>query len=148
MATNPLITQGTLNRVRASVVVPSYSSLNIISSFMGKGFVTVTFDGNFSELIATGTGGVSSPEPYIFCNVEVDLLRSQSLASDWLTQGQATSNLGDVHIHSDTSAFDAVQISETQIINIDPGAFDGMNPVVRLHLRGIFYINNNLWSLT
>ena len=46
---NPLINLGTLNRVRASVVFPSFTSLNITSSQMGRRFVSLTFDEDFVQ---------------------------------------------------------------------------------------------------
>lgn len=149
MATNPVnpqISQGTLNRVRASVIVAGYTSLNIASSYMGKNFVSVRFDGDFSQLINTATGAVTSPEPYVFADIEVDLLRTQSLSQDWITQAKATSVLGDVTVHPDTTTFDAMQFNDVVIRHIDPGAFDGQDPVVRLSLRGVFFVNNNLWT--
>ena len=147
MASNPLIAQGTLNRVRCSIVVPSYPSLSITSPYMGSSFASLDFSGPFSMLIPTGTGAVNSPEPYVEGTISVGLLRTQSLALSWLTQAQTLSDLGAVTIHSDTAAFPAATIYTTVIQELNPGAFDGRDPVVRLVLRGIYYANNDLWSL-
>lgn len=148
MATNPLIQQGTLNRVRCSVVVPNYSGLNITSSYMGQAFATISFAEPFSELIPTATGAVTSPEPYVIATIGVDLLRTQALALSWLAQAGTQSDLGPVTIHSDTAAFPEITIDNAVIQSIEPGAYDGKNPVVRLSIKGVYYINNNLWSLT
>ncbi|NDU91246.1 MAG: hypothetical protein G3I10_01270 [Ferrovum sp.] len=147
MATNPLVSQGTLNRVRCSVVVPAFSSLNITSSFMGKSFATIEFEEPFAEQIKTGTGVVISPEPYVMAKVTVGLLRTQSLASAWLTQAQSASTLGDLYIHSDTSAFPAIYLAQTIIQDLNPGAYDGTDPVSKLILRGVYYVNNDLWNM-
>lgn len=143
---NPLVSQGTLNRLRAAVTVPSYTNLNITPAYMGKQFVTVTFEGNFDDLIPTATGGVTSPEPYVMATVSVGLLRTQSLSTSWLTQSQTTSDIGNVSIFPDSSAFPEIDLVNCVIQHIDPGAYDGMDPVVRLTIRGIFYINNSLWT--
>lgn len=148
MATNPLIAQGTLNRVRASLVVAEFPNLTVASSYMGDGFVTVTLPGEFSQLLPTATGAVTSPEPYVLATVTVDLLRTQSLSTSWLTQAQTQSDIGDIQVHSDTAAFPAVQVNNVVIDSVDPGAFDGKNPVVRLTLRGVYYLNNDLWNMT
>ncbi len=148
MASNPLIAQGTLNRVRCSIVVPSYPALNVTSPYMGASFASFDFSGPFSQLIPTGTGAVNSPEPYVEGTITVALLRTQSLANAWLQQAQTLSDLGAVTIHSDTSAFPANTIYSTVIQEFNPGAFDGRDPVVRLVLRGVAYMNNDLWSLT
>ncbi len=146
MATN-LIAQGTLNRLKSSVVIASNSALNITSAYMGKSFVTVTFDGDFDRLIDTATGAVTSPEPYVAATVVVSLLRTQSLSTAWLTQAKTSSDLGNISIFPDSVAFSEIDLVNCVIQHIDPGAYDGLDPAVRLTLRGIFYINNNLWTL-
>ncbi|MDE3023654.1 MAG: hypothetical protein KGI54_17710 [Pseudomonadota bacterium] len=143
---NPIVAQGTLNRIRCSIIIPDYSSLNITAAYMGKNFATVTFGSNFTTQVETGTGVVNSPEPYVMTTVAVGILRTQSLSSSWLTQLQDTSVLGNVTIHSDTSAFPAINLVETSVIDYNPGAFDGMDPVVAMTLRGVFYTNNSLWN--
>lgn len=148
MATNPLVQQGTLNRVRCSVVLADFPSLNITSSYMGKSFATITFEGDMVEQEETGTGVVTSPNPYVMATVEVNLLRTQGLAASWLNQLQATGVLGNCEIHSDTSAFPSITINDTVIRQMNPGAYDGRDPVVKLMLRGVYYVNNDLWNLT
>jgi len=147
MATNPAVAQGTLNRVRCSVVLPDFPNLSITSPYMGKNFATIAFEGDFVAQEATGTGVVNSPEPYVIATITVDLLRTQALAANWLSQSQATAVLGDCDIHSDTRAFPAIKLHDTSVQKLDPGAYDGMNPVSRLTLRGVYYINNDLWNL-
>ena len=147
MASNPLIAQGTLNRVRCSIVVPSYPSLSITSPYMGSSFASLDFSGPFSMLIPTATGAVNSPEPYVEGTISVGLLRTQSLALSWLNQAQTLSDLGAVTIHSFFNDTATTEIYTTVIQELNPGAFDGRDPVVRLVLRGIYYANNDLWSL-
>ena len=147
MATHPLIAQGTLNRVRTSVVVPGSTNLNVTASYMGKQMARLAFEGNFADLIGTATGAVESDEPYVFATLTISLLRTQSLSSAWLEQAQTGSGIGDVTSYSDSKVFDAVTLSGAVIQNIDPGAFDGTDPVVRVTLRGVFYVNSNLWNL-
>lgn len=144
---NPLVAQGTLNRLRASVTVPGNSALNITPAYMSKQYVTVAFDGNFDNLIPTGTGGVTSPEPYVMATVSVGLLRTQSLSTTWLNQAKTYSDIGAVSIFSDSASFPEIDLVNCIIQHVDPGAYDGMDPVVRLTLSGIFYINNDLWTL-
>lgn len=143
---NPYLNAGPLNRVRCSVVIAAFPSLNIISQYMGKSFAHIEFEGDFNQQIETATGVVNSPEPYVMATITVGLLRSQALAANWLAQSQDTSILGDVTIHSDTSAFPAITLNDTGIRTITPGAYDGTDPVVRLTLRGTFNVNSSLWS--
>ena len=143
---NPLIPQGTLNRVLTSMIVANFTNLNVISSNMGKTFAKLVFDGNFDEQIETATGIVTSPEPYVMAIVTVGILRTQSLAAAWLSQAQTISDIGSIALHSDTTTFGAIDLANCVIRNIDPGAYDGTDPVVKLTIRGTYYINNNLWS--
>jgi hypothetical protein len=83
MATNPLVPQGTLNRVRTSVVIANYTNLNVGASYMGKQMARYAQEGNASELIGTATGAVESDEPYVFATLTINLLRTQSLAQQW-----------------------------------------------------------------
>jgi hypothetical protein len=145
---NPYLVAGPLNRVRCSVVVTSTPTLNITSQFMGKSFAHIEFEGDFVQQIETATGVVNSPEPYVMASITVGLLRSQPLAAAWLAQVQNTGVLGDVTIHSDTSAFPAITLNDTSVRSLNPGAYDGTDPVVRLTLRGTFNINSDLWSFT
>lgn len=73
---NPLVAQGTLNRLRCSVVVGSTPTLNVTAPYMGQSFASVSFSEPFSELIGTATGAVTSPEPYVFGTITVGLLKT------------------------------------------------------------------------
>lgn len=148
MANAPLITQGTLNRVRVSVVIPAFPTLNITSPYMGKSFARIEFSGDWVQQIPTATDVVNSPEPYVMGTITTGLLRSQALASAWLTQVQTdTGILGTVTIYSDTSAFAPISLDSTVVKSIEPGAYDGTDPIVRLTLSGVFQINQSSWSL-
>ncbi len=144
---NPMVAQGTLNRLKASVTFPSLSGLNITSPYMSKHFVTVSFDGDFDNLIETATGGVTSPEPYVMATVSVGILRTQALASQWLAQAQAISDIGEMSVFSDTAAFPEIDLHNAILKHLDTGTYDGTDPVVKLTFKGIFYANNNLWTL-
>lgn len=146
MANVPVVAQGVLNRVRCSVIVPGNPALNITAPFMGRSFAKIEFEGDFVQQIETGTGAVRSPEPFVMATISVGLLRTQSLASAWMAQAQTNGGLGDVTIHSDTAAFQPITVNETVIRHLDPGAFDGTDPIVRLTLRGTFPLNSDMWS--
>lgn len=143
---NPLIPQGTLNRVLTSMIVSNFTDLNVTVSNMGKSFARLAFDSNFDEQIETATGIVTSPEPYVMATVTVGILRTQPLAQAWLAQAQVLSDIGPIALHSDTTTFGAIDLADCVIRNVDPGAYDGLDPVTKLTIRGVFYINNNLWS--
>ena len=143
---NPLINLGTLNRVRASVVFPSFTSLNITSSQMGRRFVSLMFDEDFVQQIQQGVGIINSPEPYVMATVTCDVLRTLPLAQAFISQLEQTAVLGPVYVHSDTSAFPKRTVYNASVLKADPGAYDGVNGVLALTIRGVFYPNNTLWN--
>lgn len=146
MATNPMIAQGVLNRLRSSVVFPNFGNLNVTAPYMGKSMVRVAFEGDFVNQHPTATAVVDSPEPYIPVTITIALLRTQKLAADWFTQSLNNSKIGPATIHPDTSAFPQIAVNNLVIRTIDPGPYDGSGPDMNLTLRGIMYLNNNLWS--
>lgn len=146
MATNPLIAQGTLNKVRCSIIIPGITSLNITSPYMGKSMATVSLEGDISRLIPTGTGGVVSPEPFVMVSITAHLLRTQGLTSAWRQQFEANSNIGDIVVHSDTSAFPAYHFNTGIIQHFNQGAYDGEDPVAMLVMSAIYPVNNDMWN--
>lgn len=142
---NPLITQGLLNRVRVHTVVAENSALNVTASYMGKSQAQLTFEPPFVDQIETATGIINSPKPFVMGSLVINLLRSQSLANDWLNTTQVDSQLGTITVYGDSTTFEPITLYNTSITDFDPGAFDGQDPIVKLTIRGVFYVNNDLW---
>lgn len=142
---NPRVLQGTLNRVRTSVVIANYPALSITAPYMSRRQAQPAFEGDFVNKIATATGSVNSPEPFVFATLTIGLLRTQALAQAWLDQAAADSYIGTVNAHADSAAFGIITLNNTTIQHIDPGTWDGQDPTVSLVLRGEFWINNNMW---
>ncbi len=143
---NPYVPQGLLNRVKASVIIPNFTSLNIASTYMSKKFVTVTFDDDFADQPETATGIVNSPKPYVMASVNVGLIRTQPLADSWLQQVQSDTQIGRVIVHSDSSTFPQLHIHNCSILKLEPGPYDGTDPTVDLLMRGVFYPNSYIWG--
>ena len=141
------VPQGVLNRLRCNIVVPDFPGLSITAPYMGKNLARVAFSGKFVTKEPTATGYVNSPEPYVLATISVELLRPQALASAWIAQAQLYGIIGPVTIYSDASTFPALTSYETSIGDFDPGAFNGMDPVVRLSLEGKFPANSQLWAM-
>jgi hypothetical protein len=113
---------------------------------MGKSLAVATFEGPFTDQIETATGIVNSPKPFVMGHIVVSLLRSQILASLWIAQVQAGTYLGTVVAYPDSNVFPPISLTNASITEIDPGAFDGMDPAVKVTIKGTFYINANLWA--
>jgi hypothetical protein len=141
------VPQGVLNRLRCNIVVPNNPALNITAPYMGKNLARIAFSGKFVTKEPTATGYVNSPEPYVMASISVELLRPQPLSGAWVAQAQLYGIIGPVTIYSDSSNFPELTSYETSIGDLDPGAFNGMDPVVRLTLEGKFPANSQLWNM-
>lgn len=147
MAVNPLVAQGSLNRLRGSVVIPSYPALNVTASYLSKRGIGMELAGDLTQLLETMTGLVTSPEPYVPADITVSILKTQSLAALWITQAQDTTVLGNVTVHTDTAAFPHFDFQNCAITRINRFAFDGTDPTMEVTLRGIYVLNQSLWAL-
>ncbi len=63
MAGSPLVSQGTISRIRGSLIVPNFPNLNITAPYLGKMGIHLSFEGSATPMIDTMTGRVTSPEP-------------------------------------------------------------------------------------
>ena len=142
----PLTAQGNLNRVATHIVVVSQPQLNANAANLGKSLAVVTFEGPFTDQIETATGIVNSPKPFVMGQIVISLLRTQGLSAAWVTQLEAGSYLGTVVAYPDSNVFPAISLSNASITELDPGAFDGADPIVKATVKGTFYINSGLWA--
>lgn len=146
MAT-PHIVQGTLNRLLASVVYSDFGSLNVTSPYLAKEAISISFEGELSQLIGTLTGAVTSPEPYIFANVTMHLLRTQALADAYKTQIETNTTMGSVAIYPDNTVLEPFQFNNCVLSNIQEVTFDGTQAGLIIHLRGVYLINSTMWAV-
>lgn len=137
---------GTLNRALTHITLASYPALNIGAQNMGKTYARLNPEGDFAALLEVGAGAVASPEPYVMAAISVGVLKTQALGSAWLTQAMTTSYLGTMTVYPDSTAFPPITLSSCVIRSLDPDAYDGTDPVIKLMLRGVWYINQNMWS--
>lgn len=147
MGTIPIVGQGALNRIATHLVVANYTNLNVTPSYLGKNQIAVHSRDPASKLLPTATGGVSSPEPYQFWDIDMDLLKSQVFSWNWLTQMRTNCNLGPITAYSDApSTWQPMQFKSAQLVTVDPEAFDGDHQIVRVRLEAVYEINSILWG--
>jgi len=143
---NPLTVQGTLNRLRGSVVYALYPELNVTSSYLAREAISISFDGDTSQLIGTLTGAVTSPEPYTFGTVTIHLLRSQGLSDLYKQRIEANTTMGRVTIHGDSDVLGNFSLSNCVLMSLQELAFDGNQATFIVRLRGIYRINDALFA--
>ena len=147
MAVNPLVQLGSLNRLRGSVVIPSYPSLNVTASYLSRRGIGMELTGDLTQMIDTMTGMVTSPEPFVPADITVSLLKTQPLAQLWISQMQDTTVLGNITVHTDTSTFLHFDFQNVAIMRMSRVTYDGTDPTVDFTLRGTYVLNQTLWTL-
>jgi len=140
------LNQGVLNLLRSAVIFADYPALSITSPFLAKGGISVGFEGVASKKIATMTGAVDSPEPYVMAVVEVHILRTQALAAAFKSQVETNTSVGSINVISDSALLPLYQIEGCIIENVPNMTFDGNDPTYTLRLRGIYNVNSELWT--
>lgn len=146
MATNPLVAQGTLNRLRASVTWTNFPQLNVTASYLGKMGIRLALDGESTLFIPTMTGAVTSPEPYMSITLTIHLLKTQQLAALYKAQMEATALIGDGTVRPDASTLPPYQITNCAIESVRELNFAGDDAEFAVTCKGYYLINNNLWS--
>lgn len=146
MAGTTLVPQGTLNRLRASVVFASNQTLNITAPFLSREAISIAFDGDAGLLIPTLTGGVTSPEPYQMGTITMNLVKSQSLANTYKTQIETNVNVGDVSVIADTSTLSDYEFTNCIITGVREVVFDGNVAGFVVTLKGIYSVNASMWD--
>jgi len=146
MAT-PLIQQGTLNRLRGSVVYSSNPTLNVTAPYLAREAISIAFENDAGLLIPTLTGGVTSPEPYQMATVTINLLKSQSLANVYKTQIETNVNIGDVAIISDSATLGDYDLTNCVLKGIRDITYDGNVAGFVVTFTGVYNVNASLWGL-
>lgn len=148
MAGNPLVQQGTLNRLRASLVYANDPNLNVTAPYMAREMLTMAFENDAGILIPTATGGVTSPEPYQMCTITFHILKTQALASTYKGRFETNTNVGDFTVIPDAATLSNYQIHNGVLLGVDSLTMDGGQPGFAVRVKGIYYTNSDLFNLT
>lgn len=143
---NPIVPQGTLNRLRASVVFASFPNLNVTSPFLSKRGITLSFAGDATVYIDTLTGAVTSPEPYLRATLTMHLIKSQSFSQQFKTQLELNTLLGDATVRPDAAAMQPYTLSNCSLMGVGDQDFSGTEADYPIRIGGIYYINSNLFG--
>lgn len=147
MAAIPNTPQGTLNRIRASVVIPLFPSLNVSASYLGADGISFTPTGKNVTYIRTLTGAVRSPEPYMMLEGSIHLLRTQALANAYKTAMETDSFLGDITVRPDSSQMLPYQYTNCAITGVETLRFNGTDAGFVIGIEGIYASNSALFLL-
>ena len=145
-SSNPLIDQGTLNRLRGSVVWANFPNLNVTSPYLNREGIRLALDGEATAFLPTITGAVTSPEVYQMITLTMNVLKTNGIAAQYQSQMQTTTLLGNGTVITDTSALPAFQIVNCAIESVRELSFAGEDAGFAVVVRGYWIINNDLWA--
>jgi hypothetical protein len=143
---NPRVDQGTLNRLLSSVTFNDAPELNVTASYLGKGMISIAFEGETTQTPGTATGVVQSPEPYQMATITIHLLRTQQLANTYKSRIESNSIVGGVDARSDSAILAPYSLVNCSISGQEYPGWDGGDPGYTVMVRGIYYINDSLFN--
>ena len=143
---SPLVAQGTLNKLRGSISWSNYPSLNVTAPYLSKEGIRFSPQGESTTAMPTMTGIVTSPEPFMMCEVVIHLLKTQALANQYKQQLELNALLGDGTIRPDAAALGPFQLSNCFIKSIQPLDFSGENAVFAVSIGGYYLINSVMFN--
>lgn len=147
MAANPLVDQGTLNRVKASVTWNDHPELNVTAAYLGRDGISLALEGNAVAFLPTMTGAVTSPEPYLMIGLVMHLLKTQPLSQQYKAQMENTSLLGNGTVRPDlTTGIEPYDIVNCAIESVRELRFNGQDEGYVVTCRGYYILNNTLWQ--
>ena len=141
-----LVSQGTLNRLRGSVVIPDFPGLNVTAPFLGDGGIGLSLEGETTTMIPTLTGTTTSPEPYQMCSLTVHLLKTQSLSDSYKKQMETLALIGDVTVRPDATTLSPYPLLNCAINSVAPLTFNGKDAGFLVTIKGYYQINNSLYD--
>lgn len=147
MATNPLVDQGTLNRLRGSIVYTNFPQLNVTAAYLGDEMIRLSLEGDAVEYFNTATGAVSSPQPYRMASIMIHLLKTQQLADLYKRKEETNAVLGECTVRPDATPLSPYSFINCSILGVSELNFAGKDPGYGVRLKGYYPINSDLWAL-
>jgi hypothetical protein len=147
MAANPLVAQGQLNRVKASLTWLDHSELNVTAPFLGRDGISLSLEGNSTAFLPTLTGVVTSPEPYMMIGLTIHLVKPQALCALYVSRLQANALLGNGTVRPDViEGLPPFDVTNCAMESIREMRFNGTDDGFIVMCRGYITINNDMWQ--
>jgi len=144
---NPLVDQGVLNLLKASVTWNNFPGLNVTASFIDKSGIILRLEGNTTAQLETMTGIVQSPQPYMPVAVVIPLLKTQALSDAYKTQMEADAIIGAGTVYPDVSSgLSPYQIDNMAIQSVGEINLGGSTAVWGVTCRGVYYVNADAFN--
>lgn len=143
---NPLVAQGFLNRVKASLSVTDNPALNVTASYLGKEGISVRPEGPATDIIGTMAGTVGSQVPYQQVTITIHLLKTQSLGASYQNQFLTDTALGEVVVTPDATTFGTVTALNCYLMNFNELLLNGTDAGYVVTISGYVPVNSNMWN--
>jgi hypothetical protein len=145
---NPLIAQGSLNRIKASVVWNDFADLNVTAPYLGAAGLRLGLDGGTTVFLPTMTGAVTSPEPYQMITLSMNLLKTQQLADLYKQQMEIDARIGNGVVFPDVQAggINSYQIINCAIESVRELNLAGTDASYEVSVRGYYLVNSTLFD--
>jgi hypothetical protein len=142
---NPLVPQGTLNRLKASIVWPN-DTLNVTAPFLSEEGIGLAFNGPITTIIQTMTGTITSLEPYQMSTILIRMNRTQALADLYKKQLETNALMGDGTVRPDANPLSPYQIYNCGITNVGELVFNGKSAGFGVEVQGFYPVNSAAWD--
>lgn len=145
---NPLVDQGSLNRLRASVVWTNTPTLNVTAAYLGRMGVSLALEGASTLFLPTMTGVVTSLEPYMMITITIHLLKTQQLASLYKAAMETNSLIGDGTVRPDVQSgiLAPYLVANCAVEAVRELSFSGDNADFAVTVRGFYLLNSAAWN--
>lgn len=143
---NPLVDQGTLNRLRGSVVVADSPELNVTASYLGEAGIAMSLEGVTTTFINTMAGAVTSPEPYMIGSIVVNLLKTQGLSDIYKQRMESDARIGQITVRPDAATLGNYVFVNCAIESVAPMSLNGRDAGFGVTIKGYYNVNSSLWA--
>jgi hypothetical protein len=143
---NPLVDQGTLNRIRASVTFASNPQLNITSPYLAREGIRLALEGNATDYFGTMTGAVPSPAPYQLCTLTINLIKSQPLSNVYKAQFELNTLVGTASVRPDSTTLGIYDLYNVVLETVREMTFAGEDPIWSVSCRGFYLVNSYMFD--
>ena len=144
---NPLISQGVLNRLAASLIWTNFGSLNVTPSYLNREGISIALEGDMTRFLNAYTGRVPSPEPYVPATITLNLLKSQALSGLYKAQLESNTLLGDCTVRVDSTVHPPYGFTNCGILGVREIQINGENAGWVVTVGGTYLTNSSLWNL-
>lgn len=145
---NPLVSQGSLSRIRGSVTWSSNPSLNVTAPFLSKEAIRLSLQGESTRYLETLTGAVTSPNVMMMIEMQINLLKTQGLSALYKSTMEFNSLIGDGIVRPDATGITPYQIINCAIKSVREMDYSGENAAWTVVIGGYYLVNSFLFDIT